>query len=118
MSDVRQVKHKNMLMCHTVLFKHPLTHIFSFTAQETSLHWSILCLSVVGWEADKKTWCFSFPMQHLARWVQQHELDLSAEKTYAVALCQSLLSGAVQILLIVGFLYELAAGCLSSSSGI
>lgn len=115
MSDVRQVKHENMLMCHTVLSKDPLTYVFSFTAQETSLHWSILCLSVVGWEADKKRWRFSFQMQHLARWVQQ-QLDLSAEKMYAVALCQSSLSGAVQTLLIVGFLYELAAGC--SSSGI
>lgn len=59
-----------------------------------------------GWGADKNLWCFSFQMQLLALWIQEHELDLSAEKMYAMALCQSSLSGAIWRLVIMEFLYE------------
>ena len=38
---------------------------------------------------------------------KEHELDLSAEKMSAMALCQSSLSGAVWWLVIMEFLYEL-----------
>lgn len=58
------------------------------------------------WEADKHLWSFSFQVQHLALWIQEHGLDLSGEMC-AMALCQSSLSGPVGRLVIVGFLYEL-----------
>lgn len=94
--------------CVTQFYSKILCYFSSLLLPRRNLHVRASCACQrSGWEVDKSPWCFSFQMQHLALWIQEHEQDLSAEKVHPMALCQSSLSGTVWRLVIVGFVYEL-----------
>jgi len=105
-------KHKNTLVhlthCVTQLYSKILCYFSSLLLLGRNLYIRSSCACQwLGWEVDKNPWCFTFQMQHLALWIQEHERDLSTEKMYPMALCQSPLSGTVWRLVVMGFIYEL-----------